>query len=520
MTGKVYLVGAGPGGLAYLTVQGYQVLTQAQVLVHDALVDADLLALLPPDCEQIDVGKRGGHPSPGQAEIDQMLVQLCQQGKQVVRLKSGDPFIFGRTAAEIQALKQTDCDFEVVPGLSSALAAPLLANIPLTDPVWSHGFAVVTAHDLDQLNWRALAQLPTLVILMGGRHLVGIVEHLRFSGKRPETPIAIIRWAGQPQQQIWEGTLLNIGQITRGESLSPCVMVIGEVVGLRPYLAGKTPRPAPTPLYPFPTPRAPMPLSGKHILITRAAGQSSQFTDLLTAQGAQVIEMPALEIRPPSSWAAVDGAIATLPSFDWLILTSANGVTSFLERLLAGGQDVRALAGVKIAVVGKKTAAVLQQSGLTPDFVPPDFVADSLVAHFPESVAGLKLLFPRVESGGREVLVQQLGDAGAQVVEVPVYESGCPLQPDAAAVAALAAGSVDLVTFASSKTVRHFCQLVQQGLGPQWRDVLAKVAVASIGPQTSETCRDLLGRVDLEATEFTLEGLTKAILAWASASSV
>ncbi|HEY9877246.1 MAG TPA: uroporphyrinogen-III C-methyltransferase [Leptolyngbyaceae cyanobacterium] len=234
--GKVHLVGAGPGDLAYLTVRGYQLLTEAQVLVHDALVNPELLAVLPPDCEQIDVGKRGGRPSADQAEIDQLLVKLCQQGKQVVRLKSGDPFIFGRTTSEIQALKAANCPFEVVPGLSSALAAPLLAGIPLTDPVLSYGFAVVTAHDPELLDWQALAQLQTLVILMGGRNLANIVERLRFSGKRGETPIAVIRWAGQPQQQIWQGTLLSIEQATKGESLSPCVIVIGEVVGLRPYL--------------------------------------------------------------------------------------------------------------------------------------------------------------------------------------------------------------------------------------------------------------------------------------------
>ncbi|HEY9877245.1 MAG TPA: uroporphyrinogen-III synthase [Leptolyngbyaceae cyanobacterium] len=263
-----------------------------------------------------------------------------------------------------------------------------------------------------------------------------------------------------------------------------------------------------------------LPLTGKTILVTRSAGQSSQFTDLLVAQGAQVVEMPALEIREPSSWAALDDAIATLSSFDWLILTSANGVNYFVERLSASGQDVKALTKVKLAVVGKKTASVLAQAGLSPAFIPPDFVADSLVEHFPEPIAGLKVLFPRVESGGREVLVKELSAAGATVVEVPAYESGCPLDPDPQALAALKSGSVDAVTFASSKTVRHFCDLLAQGLGPDWQTALEGIAVASIGPQTSQTCLELLGRVDVEATEYTLEGLTQAIATWASASSV
>ncbi|HEY9886784.1 MAG TPA: uroporphyrinogen-III C-methyltransferase [Candidatus Obscuribacterales bacterium] len=235
-SGKVYLVGAGPGAVELLTVKAHHLLTQAQVLVYDALIDPAVLALVPPTCALHPVGKRGGQPSWPQAQIDELLVNLCQQGQSVVRLKSGDPFIFGRTASEIQALKAAGCPFEVVPGLSSATVAPLLASIPLTDPVWGSQFTVLTAHDLDQHNWEALAQMAVLVILMGARALPEICDRLRRHGKRPETPVAIIRWASQPQQQVWTGTLLNITQHTKGEQLSPCIIVIGEVVGLRPYL--------------------------------------------------------------------------------------------------------------------------------------------------------------------------------------------------------------------------------------------------------------------------------------------
>jgi uroporphyrinogen-III synthase len=233
-----------------------------------------------------------------------------------------------------------------------------------------------------------------------------------------------------------------------------------------------------------------------------------------------VLELPALEIRPPASWDALDGAIATLSTVDWLILTSANAVNFFVDRLLARGQDLRALATLKIAVVGTKTAAVLKQRGLRPDFVPPDFVADSLVSHFPETVAGKRILFPRVESGGREVLVQEFLAAGAEVLEVPAYESGCPLAPDPLALAALQAHQVDVITLASSKTVVHTVQLLEQGLGADWRHVLATVAIASIGPKTSETCQQYFGRVDIEPQDYTLEALTEAIVAWASASLV
>ncbi|MCY7282794.1 MAG: uroporphyrinogen-III C-methyltransferase, partial [Cyanobacteria bacterium CAN_BIN43] len=234
--GKVYLVGSGVGSLAYLTVRGQQLLSRAQVLVYDALVDEALLQLVPEGCLRVNVGKRGGLPSATQGEINHLLVDHCQQGKQVVRLKSGDPFIFGRSTSEIQALNEAECAFEVVPGISSALAAPLLAGIPLTDPVLSRCFAVLSAHEPEELEWEALAQLETLVILMGAKQLPKIIEQLLRHGRSSQTPIAIIRWAGHPEQQIWIGTLEDIVQKTSRQSLSPAIITIGEVVRLRPYL--------------------------------------------------------------------------------------------------------------------------------------------------------------------------------------------------------------------------------------------------------------------------------------------
>lgn len=266
-------------------------------------------------------------------------------------------------------------------------------------------------------------------------------------------------------------------------------------------------------------------LTDKTILVTRSAGQSSQFTELLQQQGAKVIEMPALVITPPSNWEALDQAIADLSNFDWLILTSSNGVDYFFERLLALGKDTRALTDVKIAVVGKKTASSLKQRGLKPDFIPPDFVADSLVEHFPESLPGKKVLFPRVESGGREVLVQEITAKGAQVTEVAAYESGCPREIAPAALLALQKQTVDVITFASSKTVKHFFQLLEASLAqdsgqfPNSQSILEHLCIASIGPQTSVTCLELLGRVDVEAKEYTLEGLTQAIMQWATDKS-
>lgn len=546
-SGKVFIVGSGPGDIGYLTLKGQQALRQAEVLVYDALVDENFLQWVSTACLKLDVGKRGGKPSTPQTEINQLLVQHCLEGRQVVRLKSGDPFIFGRCTAEIEALKQAYCAYEVVPGLSSALAAPLLASIPLTDPVLSRCFAVFSAHDPEALNWQALAPLDTLVILMGGRALPEIIHQLEKHGRSLQTPIAVIRWAGHPQQQIWTGTLESIIQKTARQPLSPTVMVIGEVVRLRPFLQPTAPPEvqskgwaddcitAMTDSLPPPSHQSQLPLTGKTVLVTRSAGQSSQFTELLQQQGAAVLEVPALEITPPSSWAELDEAIAHLSRFDWLILTSANGVNYFFERLAHHGQDARALATLKIAVVGKKTAASLAQQGIKPDFIPPDFVADSLVENFPEGdrLNELNMLFPRVETGGREVLVQALTAQGATVTEVAAYQSGCPdaIAPDA--LEALQHDKIDIITFASSKTVRCFHQMLAASCAPvegqnshpdsspeffNALPIASRVCIASIGPQTSRTCQELFERVDIEAQEFTLEGLTQALVQWASHS--
>ncbi|MBW4559167.1 MAG: uroporphyrinogen-III C-methyltransferase [Trichormus sp. ATA11-4-KO1] len=507
--GKVYLVGAGPGDVAYLTVKAYNLLGQAQVLIYDALIDEQLLQCVSSNCLKLDVGKRGGKPSTPQAEINKLLVQYCQQGQQVVRLKSGDPFVFGRCTAEIAALKASGCNFEVVPGISSALAAPLLAGIPLTDPVLSRCFAVFTAHEPDVLDWEALSRLETLVILMGGRHLPEIVHQLLQRGRSHSTPIAIIRWAGTPTQQIWTAQLDTILEQTAGLSLSPVVIVVGEVVRLRNYLqTEKISAHVKTS-----TMSTNLPLAGKTILVTRASGQSSEFSDRLTAFGATVIEMPTIEIVPPASWTNLDQAIANLSDFHWLILTSTNAVDYFFYRLIAQGKDTRALAGVKIAVVGQKTAQSLKQQALQPDFIPPNFVADSLITHFPEELQGKKILFPRVESGGREVLVKELTAKGADVIEVAAYQSRCPNSIPASAKSALQNRTIDVITFASSKTVQFFYQLTNEIFSHN-----SGICIASIGPQTSKTCHDLFGRVDIEAEEYTLDGLTQALIKWATNS--
>lgn len=490
--GKVYLMGAGPGRLDYLTLRAKDLLAHAEVLVYDALIDQQILQWVPSSCLKVDVGKRGGLPSTKQETINQLLVNYCQEGKRVVRLKGGDPLIFGRVYPEMRSLHDARCDFELVPGITSALAAPLLAGIPLTDKDLGRCFAVLSGHDTNILDWSALAKIDTLVILMGGKSLSTIIEQLQAHGRSSTEPIAIIQNCSLVTQQIWTGTLADILNQTQGVSLSPSIIIIGQVVHLRIMPDS-------------------LPLSGQTILVTRAAEQSSQFTHLLLEQGANVVEMPALEIRPPSSWQELDHAIALLNQFDWLILTSANGVEYFFNRLATLGKDSRALAGVKIAVVGKKTAAMLKQHGIQPDFIPPEYVADSLCDHFPERLERKKILFPRVETGGREILVKDLSQRGATVIEVAAYESGCPEKIDLQAWTALQQHKIDIITFASSKTVQNFYTLIHQ-VSNSPLTLLENLCIASIGPQTSKACLELLGRVDLEAQEYTLEGLTDAII--------
>ncbi len=529
--GKVFIIGAGPGGHDHLTVVGQNLLAKADVILYDALINPELLNLAQKTCLLISVGKRGKGPSTSQSDINLLLVEHCQRGQQVVRLKSGDPFVFGRTASEILALHAAECPVEILPGISSALAAPLFAGIPLTDARYSQNFTVLSAHEPDRLNWSGLASLDTLIILMGGRQLTRVIDHLRQHGQPLHHPIAVIRWGGWGHQRVWTGTLGTIVSQTEGEALSPCVIVVGKVVLLRQTLGLGDNEISQDVLMDAAQrlkmdaisaePLTNLSLSGKTILVTRAAAQSQAFSQSLALAGAEVMDMPALIIAPPSSWEELDAAIATLDQFDWLILTSGNGVTGFLERLFHQGKDARALASLKIAVVGRKTAKALNQQGLQADYIPPDYVADALVDHFPsaETLAGQTLLFPRVESGGRDVLVKQFTARGATVVEVAAYQSCCPQTVDSRVIEALQNQSIDVVTFASSKTVRYFHQLIEQSVGTesnspsaqdwQWHEPLT---IASIGPQTSLTCRQIFGRVDIEAEEYTLEGLTQGII--------
>ncbi|MBC8122819.1 MAG: uroporphyrinogen-III C-methyltransferase [Gemmatimonadaceae bacterium] len=495
MTGKVYLVGSGPGGIDYLTVRARRVIETAEVLLYDDLVDREILGLAT-GIESIDVGKRAGAASFDQSQICRLLVEHCRAGRQVVRLKSGDPLIFGRALSELEALKEAGCPFEVVPGISTALGAPLFAGIPLTEAHLSQCFAVLSGHDLLTLPWPQLSRIDTLVVLMGTRNLGQIAERLMDCGRPPSMPVAVVCRAGRPQQRTVFGTLETIAeQMQACPNPTPAVIVVGPVVRHGERLNWFENRP----------------LSGRTILVTRSAEQASDFSHLLTSQGAGVLEMPALVVSAPSSWDALDRAISRIGAYRWLILTSTNGVEAFFARLHHHHLDLRALGGVRVAVVGPKTARVAADRGLVADFIPGSYDAEGMLAEFPDrnGLAGAQVLFVRVEAGGREAITRQLQTWGALVDEVAGYATVCPERADPSALLALRTGQIDCVTFASSKTVRHFVSLVQSDLR-----FLEGVRIASIGPQTSQTCREHFGRVDIEAASYTLAGLGEAIVTY------
>lgn len=499
MAGKVFFVGSGVFNISYLTLRGYYLLSHAEVVVYDTLIDSSLLELLPINCLKIYVGKRGGKLSTHQKYINNLLVNHCLSGKQIVRLKGGDPSVFGRLAEEIHALIQADCKYEVIPGISSALAAPILAGIPITNKKLSQCFTILTGHNLGVLNWETLAKNDTLIILMGMKNLSKIINNLIINNRPSNESIAIIYNCGSSRQMTITGTLRTIVNQIPDNYSSPAVIVIGEVVKARDMSSSFN-----------------LPLADKTVVITRSHESSGQFKFQLQEAGANIITLPVLEIVPPSSWNKLDMAIQQLSSFDWLILTSANGVKFFIERLQALGKDIRILNNIKIAVVGRKTSDYLKNFYLKPDFIPPNFIADSLIENFPENIDGKKFLFPRVETGGRDILLKEFIKRGASIIEVAAYQSICPKNINSEIWEILENKQADVITFTSSKTVRHFHDLLKKiSLNNEEKNILSKldnVYLASIGPQTSKTCNDLFGRVDIEAKEYTLEGLTHQLI--------
>lgn len=496
MSGKVYLVGAGPGDSGLLTLKGKAALERADTIVYDFLANENLLRFARADCEKICVGKRPGEKTLPQEEINELLAGKAAEGKIVVRLKGGDPFIFGRGGEEAQTLAKSGIPFEVVPGVSSGYAVPAYAGIPLTHRDLSSSVTFLTGHEDPSkpsvsIDWAKLAkEADTLVLFMGVRNLPEISSSLIKGGRDPKTPVAVIRWGTRTEQQTVTGTLNDIAAAAK-DIAAPALIVVGEVVSLREELNW------------FER----LPLFGKRIVTTRTREQSSAFTEAIEALGAEAIEIPAIEIRDPRSWQPMDNAIGRLEEFDYLVFTSANGVRKFLGRLEPCGRDVRDLKGIQIGAIGPGTAAELATTGIRVDFMPNQFRAEGLIQRLKAvDVRGKAFLIPRAKVA-RDILPQTLKERGARVEVVEAYET---VQPPFAPgeLEQLLTPAPDAVTFTSSSTATNFLKLLETH---HLSGTLENTAIASIGPITSETVRSHGLEVMIEAAESTVAGLVQAL---------
>jgi uroporphyrinogen III methyltransferase/synthase len=474
------------------------------VVVHDYLVSPRLLEAVRADAEVIAVGRAADDPERlRQPDIEALLVTRARAGKTVVRLKNGDPFLLGRGGEEMEALRRAGVPCEVVPGVTSALAAPACAGIPLTHRDHASVVTIATGHQADgaaavDLPWDALVrQRGTLVFLMGMRRLTEIMEALLAHGLGTETPAAAVVWGTTGRQRTVLASAGTLGREVAAAGLrAPGVIVVGSVVGLRERLRWFEERP----------------LFGRRILVTRPRAQAPRLAEQLEAEGAEVILFPTIAIRPPPDPSALERAVMAAGAYDWIIFTSANGVRAFFERFAARGRDVRELARARLAAIGPETAAALEQRLLRPALLPEDYRAEGLLAALgAEDLAGRRVLLPRA-AGARAILPRTLRARGAVVDEVIVYRAESPPGADVAGLrAALADGSVDALTFTSSSTVRNFVELIGRD------DVVRLVhegrpVVACIGPVTAETARELGLRVDVTPASYTVKALTAAIV--------
>lgn len=478
----VYLVGAGAGDIGLLTLKACEVLKVADVVIYDRLADDAILNLCA-DAKKIYVGKEAGRHTLKQAEINQLLVDEARQNKIVVRLKGGDPFVFGRGGEEALYLRENNLPFEIIPGVTSAIAVPAYAGIPVTHRGIATSFTVVTGHEdptksESSIRWDKLATaVDTLIFLMGVANLPLIVAKLIEFGRSPDTPAALIRWGTKPAQEVIVTTL---AEAPNAKILPPAIFIVGEVVNLREKLKWFETRP----------------LFGKRILVTRARAQASKLSNALRDLGAEVIECPTIKIAAPSdNYAAIDSAINNLRGFDWIIFTSANGVEKFFGRLRVHSLDARALN--KVAAIGSATAEKLSTFGIIADVVPKEFVAESLADSLKAFVGGKKILLARAEVA-RDVLPDTLKTFGAEVTITPVYKT------EAEPTAQIDFDALDLITFTSSSTVENF--IAAYGVEP-----LQKVPTAAIGSITAQTLERYEITASVVAKEFTINGLVDAI---------
>lgn len=501
--GKVYLVGAGPGDPGLITVRGRYLLEKAEVVVYDYLANTRLLRHVPKDATFIYAGKRGhGEHKHTQEEINQLLVDHALDGKTVVRLKGGDPFIFGRGGEELERLYEAGVPFEVVSGVTSATAAATYAGIPITHRNYTASVAFITGHEDpskkdSSIDWDKLATgAGTIVVYMGIKNLPIIVENLQKHGRDPKTPVAVVRWASTPEQKTVVGTLETITEVVaKAEIRPPSLIVIGEVVKLRDTIDWFEKRP----------------LFGRRIVVTRTREQASQLIAELEESGASCFECSTIDIRPVDSYAVLDAELERVDEYHWILFSSLNGVTYFFKRLFEKGMDTRELKGPQVAAVGRSTADLLLNYGIKADLIPDVFTSEGLADKLLDlGVEGRNILIPRAEKG-REILPESLRGAGAQVSIAPVYKNVLPEKSTDELRAELEKG-VDMVTFTSSSTVRNFLSLLEGENGKSPKELLEGVKIAAIGPITAKTVTDNGLKVDIQPEEHTIEAMVKAIV--------
>lgn len=487
--GKVYLVGAGPGNPELITVRGRKVLQRAGAVLYDNLAARDLLRLAPPDAERLYVGKKRTNHAFTQDEILSKMIDRARAGLIVVRLKGGDPFIFGRGGEEAEGLAAAGIPFEVVPGVTAPLGIAAYAGVPLTHREHTSAVMFVTGHDPSVIDWVHAARSETLVVFMGLQHLREIAAALMDAGRSPQTPAMAVRWGTRPEQQTAAGTLANIAEMAEMAGLTPpATVVIGEVVRLREQLNWFEQKP----------------LFGTRVIVTRARGQAEELCELLREQGAQPVEIPLIELAPLEDYSALDGCMAQLSSYDWIVFTSSNAVEFFFARLRVRALDARAIRG-RICAIGPATAASLDALHLRPDLVPSEALSEGVAAAFANhDLSGARVLIPRAAEA-REVIPQVLTRMGAAVDIADTYRNVIPANAADLVRTYLADARADWITFTSGSTVKNWLALAG-------RDSLAGVRVASIGPATSEVARKHGIDITVQADPHTAPGLVEAIV--------
>jgi uroporphyrinogen III methyltransferase/synthase len=503
--GNVYLVGAGPGDAGLITVRGLECIHLAEVIVYDNLVNPSLLKHAKSDAEIIFAGKMSKKHTLTQDEINALLVEKAREGKIVTRLKGGDPFVFGRGGEEAEELRKAGFEFEIVPGISSAIAAPAYAGIPVTHRAVATAFMVITGHEdptkeETQVDWAGVAKFfGTRVILMGVERIGTIADELMRHGAPPETPVAMVRWGTTGKQQTIQGTLATIADVAaKADFKPPAVTVIGEVARLREKLNWFEKRP----------------LFGKRIVVTRSREQASELVQQLNDLGADVLEIPTIRIQPPPNLAPLREAVTAMGEYDWLVFTSPNGVDAFFREFFTQHKDLREIGPLRIAAIGAVTRQKIAELHLEVDLQPEQFTTEALLAEFKKSVSceNLKMLLPRADLADQR-LARGLEDLGAIVDDLDAYQTVPDTEDRTGHRTRLLAEGADLVTFTSSSTVVNFCNLVDV---PALRTQFPQMRFVSIGPQTTQAAREKGLEVATEAKVHTIPGLVDAILALAA----